>query len=203
VLLSVLLLVDDLSRGAHRKVVVNYLSTFGAATVAAGATIWAAGYYMSQRRLRLADFDDREARAYPRFLSLRLAGDVGLEADVYEAYRLGFGDRVITSSQASGILRSALAAGRDTSQVPEWRHSQTNISAAAAHYYDVCCTLGTDIYSVAPEQRVELVDRWLDRALQLATELERVGIRRGYYTELAHQATWLNAFRRWRAHAGL
>lgn len=201
-LLAILVLVDDLVRGAGRLALTNYVGTFGAVASAAGASIWSTGYYLSQRRLRLSDFEDKVARAYPRYASLRLAGDIGLEYDIQEACRGGLGDRVLTDTRDSAALRAALLARSYPHSVPEWQFAQSNISAAAGHYNEVAFRLG-QLATLTPNQRLEAVHRWLEGAVALSRDLAAVGISNSHYTELQHQSVWLSAFNMWRAHARL
>jgi hypothetical protein len=198
-LLSLLLLIDDLVRGAGKTAVVSYVGTFGAVASAAGASVWSSGYYLSQRRLKLADFEDKIGRAFPRYHSLKLAGDIGLQQDIEECYRQ-FGDRILTDTRDGQTLKQALSSG--TYPPPEWEYSQSNIPAAAGHYTEVSYRLG-QIATQSPEKRVETVQRWLEGAVQWASNLKRIGITTSDKTELTHQAVWLSAFNNWRSYSGL
>jgi hypothetical protein len=200
-LLSLLLLIDDLIRGAGKTVVVNYVGTFGAVASAAGASVWSSGYYLGQRRLKLADFEDKIARAMPRYHSLKLAGDVGLQNDIERVYA-EFGDRILTDTTDGMTLRQALGAGTYPQTAPEWEYAQSNITAAAGHYTEVAFRLG-QLATLNPERRIETVQRWLDGALVWSGNLQRIGISQSSQTELTHQAVWLNAFQAWRSHAGV
>jgi hypothetical protein len=200
-LLSLLLLVDDLVRGARKTVVVNYVGTFGAVASAAGASIWSTGYYLSQRRLRLSDFDDRIGRAYPRYHSLKLAGDIGLQSDIEHLHR-EFGDRILSDTSDGRTLQSALHSGTYPDSSPEWEYSQSNINAAAGHYNEIAFRLG-QIASLSREKRIETVQRWLEGAVAWVRNLQRVGIPQSNQTEQTHQAVWLDAFQTWRSYAGL
>jgi hypothetical protein len=201
--LALLLMIDDLVRGAAKQAIVNYAGSLGAIATGAGATIWATGYYLSQRRLRLTDFDDKIARAYPRYYSLRLAGDVGLEHDLLTAFRGGAGDHVLLNTQASSILKAALLAGRSPSDVLEWRYSMSNLDAAMGHYNETMYKIGSELSALDRNRRIEMVQRWLERAATLAEELRGIGLVNSHYTELAHQRIWLKAYQDWRAHAGV
>ncbi len=79
---AILLLIDDLVRGAGKRVFVNYAGSFGPVAIAAGAWAFATGYFRSQRRLKLADFDEVEGRAFPRYFSLPLMGDVSPDTEL-------------------------------------------------------------------------------------------------------------------------
>jgi hypothetical protein len=198
-LLSLLLLIDDLVRGAGKTAVVNYVGTFGAVASAAGASIWSSGYYRGQRRLKLADLEDQEGRAMPRYHSLRLAGDIGLQGDIESAYRQ-FGDRILTDTKDGLSLMQALASG--TYPPPEWGYTQSNIAAAGGHYSEIAFRLG-QIASQSQDKRIETIKRWLDSAVIWSGNLQKIGITGSSQTELTHQAVWLNAFQAWRNHAGL
>jgi hypothetical protein len=202
-LLSLLILVDDISRGSGKRVVVNYAGSFGILAHVVGAYAWVSGYYLSQRRLKLSDYDDKKGLAMPRYFSPLLAGDVGLEDDAAKMYRRGFGQRVFIETDASRNLVAALARGASPSNVPEWEYRKSNISSAAAHYNHVCNSLTAFLRPLGQEARIEWATAWLEGAVQLAIDLENAGIQRSTQTELVHQRVWLNAFSRWRETAGL
>lgn len=201
--LALLLMVDDLVRGAGRRVIVSYMGSFGAVAAAAGASIWTAGYYLSQRRLKLADFEETVKRAKPRFFSLELAGDIGLEEDLETAYKSTVGQSFLTRSTSSATLRAALERGRSSSIVPEWEFRTSNITAAAAHYIEVVNTLGLYLSALGPKHRREYVHKWLKSAVQLARKLGQLGISPSHYTELSHQQVWLRSYETWMRHAGV
>jgi hypothetical protein len=198
-LLSILLLADDFVRGAGRTVVVNYVGTSGALASAVGVSVWSSGYYRSQRRLKLADFEENFGRAMPRYHSLKLAGDIGLERDIELAYKQ-FGSRILTDTRDGQILERALASG--TYPPAEWAYSPTNVAAAAGHYNEAAYKLG-QLSTQTQEKRIETVQRWLETAVFWSGNLQKVGITASAQTELAHQAVWLDAFQSWRSHAGL
>jgi len=198
-LLSMLLLIDDFVRGAGKRVVLNYVGTFGAVASAAGASVWSSGYYRGQRRLRLADFEDQIGRAMPRYHSPRLAGDIGLEHDIEEAYKQ-YGDRLLIDTKDGSTLTRALASG--TYPPAEWAYAQSNVTAAAGHYVEVAYRLG-QLATQSHEKRIETVQRWLEGAVQWVGNLQKIGIAGSAQTELTHQGVWLEAFANWRAQAGL
>ena len=198
-LLSLLLLTDDLVRGAGKTALVNYVGTFGTVASAVGASIWASGYYRSQRRLKLADFEDQIARAMPRYQSLRLAGDIGLQEDIERAYAQ-YGDRLLTDTKDGLTLTRALASG--TYPPAEWEYAQSNITAAAGHYNEVAYKFG-QLATQTPERRIDTVQRWLEGSVQWVGKLQQIGVTASAQTELTHQAVWLNAFEGWRSHSGL
>jgi hypothetical protein len=200
-LLSLLILADDLNRGAGRQVIVNYMGSFGPVILAAGARIFASGYYLSQRRLKLADFEDKNARAYPRYMSKKLAGDIGIESDLQEAYRL-LGSTVLTDTPVSLPLNNAIRNGVATRRVPEWAYVQQNITAAAAHYNWVTLELGRMLSSALPEQRPAVVRRWLRAAARDAEVLRNGGISHNQ-SDITHQSVWLGAFEDWLQYAAI
>jgi hypothetical protein len=200
VLFGLLILVDDLVRGAGRQVIVNYVGSFGPVTAAAGATIWASAYYRSQRRMRLADQEEETGRAYPRFYSHTLAGDIGVENDLTRLKVAGLLPRIFSRSQASTALHSAIIAGRYPSAAPQWEYRPGMIWAAAAHYNDIACKTEAYFDSCGRSARVDAVEHWLSEATQLAQQVENQGISLNH-TDARHQAIWLSAFRKWRAYA--
>jgi len=202
-LYSLLLLVDDLVRGAGKRVIVNYMGTFGAVLRAAGASVWSTGYYLSQRRLRLADFETSDARAYPRYHSFKLAGDIGVRSDLETIVRSGLGPAVFYESEAARPLHAALLAGRRSDDVPAWKYEISNIRAAQVHHTSLMRGLGLSLEMRDDSNRINAVNRWLERASELATQISQLGIRDSYQTELSHQETWLQVFERWRKRSGL
>jgi hypothetical protein len=200
-LLAVLLMVDDLTRGAAKRAIVNYMGTFGPITVAAGATIYSTGYYLSQRRLKLSDFEDKDSRAYPRYLSLSLAGDIGISSDLADAYST-LGNRIFSQTPVAQPLHSAIQQGISTSRVPEWEYKQQNITAAGAHYNWSMLNVGNNFLAATAEEKRSLVHRWLREATRDAERLRLAGIDRSH-SDISHQAVWLGAFEDWLRLAGL
>jgi len=108
-LMALLVLVDDLVRGAGKKVIVNYVGTFGLVANAVGAEIWSTGYYLMQRRFSLKGMT---GIARPRYHSLALAGDIGVKEDLARIRNAGLVDKLMTPTSADAVLRTALARGK-------------------------------------------------------------------------------------------
>lgn len=200
---AILTLIDDVVRGAGKRVIINFAGAFGAIAMAAGAEIWSAGYYRSQRRLRLADLEETEGRAKPRYFSPYLLGDVGVETDLLAITKRGLAPRVFYNTASSVPLHAALAVGKPTSSVSQWEYRNGNIQAARAHYIQCIKDMDDLLMSVTQRRRVALVQSWLERAAHIADDLKRAGISHSAVTELDHQQTWLEVFQSWRAQAGL
>jgi hypothetical protein len=126
-LMALLVVVDDLCRGAQKKVVVNYLGTIGIVASALGAEVWSSGYFLNQRRFSLKA---KMGIAHPRYHSLAIAGDIGLKSDLAMIRDAGFADECMTPTTADAVLRSALKQGKSPANVPEWRYSPNNCTAA-------------------------------------------------------------------------
>lgn len=201
---SLLMMADDLSRGAGKRVVVNYLGMFGLISMAAGTSVWASGHYRSHRRFRLADQEEERGSAMPRLYSLGLLGDVGVEDNAALIYASSHRDHVLYETRDSRPLYRAFAAGRSSSDVPAWRYRQGNIKAAAAHYYQTCKDADDLISACEQGTRVRLVEKWLERAVRVADDLRQMRtLETGSHTDLGHQKVWLNAYRKWRSVSGL
>jgi len=200
VLFALLILIDDLSRGASKQAIVNYIGPFGAAAVAAGATVWSSGYYRSQRRMRLSDQEEDVGRAYPRFYSAALAGDIGVQLDLLQLSHTPLLQQVFSRTQASRSLLHALQTDTYPQSSPDWEYRPGNIWAAAAHYNDVCCKQEAFFDSHDQRGRIEFVDRWLCQAERLAGEVRRAGVD-PTHTDLRHQSIWRSAYQRWRQYA--
>jgi hypothetical protein len=197
-LLALLTLIDDLTRGAGRQVIVNYMGTFGALATAAGASLWGTGYYPSQRKLKRADFDDKEAYAYPRYYSLRLLGDIGLKDDLLRICELGFGKRLLPRTASASDLHAALQRGAAPDTLPLWEYKPGNHALAMPHYYECMYTLGRHLDSLTQPERINFVQKLLETAATLADELKELRPKLSQRTEITHQGAWLSAFRTWR-----
>ncbi len=197
VLLALLVISDDLSRGAGRRVIVNYIGTFGAVMSGAGTVIWASGYYRSQRRLRLTDYEESMGLAQPRLFSLGLVGDVGLEEDLPVAFAKGFGARLLkpTSDQSVPLLQ-ALTAGTYPLSTPQWAYRSNNLTAATAHYLSINDRIANSLDTFELPRRREFVLRWLKNAASLAEQLSDLKMRPPI-TDSGHQSVWLSAFSDW------
>jgi hypothetical protein len=195
---SLLHIVGALALRANMAVVVGYQGVVGAALVAAGAVSWSTGYYKRLRRLRLADYGpEAGGRARPRFLSLALAGDIGVEHGIDAVWRAG--NRVaITRTAASQPLLAALSARQLAAGSPEWAYTPGNITAAWGHYCLVLDQICTSMVGQQTEARVDQCSQWLARA---ADGIERLRGLAGFDTnasETLHQRAWSRAFDNWR-----
>lgn len=197
VLLSLLVITDDLVRGARRRVITNYIGSFGAVMSAAGGGLWASGYYRSQRRLRLVDYEDAMGLAQPRFFSPAFAGDIGLDADLPVAFARGYGRALLhpPTEQSTPLLQS-LAAGTYPATAPQWAYRSNNLTAATAHYLAVHDGLANAIDSLDVDRRRNFLLRWLKRSADLAGTLSELGMRPPT-TDSGHQAVWLSAYAEW------
>lgn len=206
-LLSLLLLTDDLVRGARREVIVNYMGAFGAIAHAAGAKIWATGYYRSQRRLRSSDMDDATGRQFPRYYSTPLLGDVGVEEELDIVAAHAARDRVLIDAPSSARLNQVLRAGGRVNDVAEWQYRQGNFRAAAAHYNTLMHQLGMALEGVSPDRRVDVVHKVLVHAERVAEQVKGAitqnGRRANGPTDTGTQSIWRGAFETWRNIAGI
>jgi hypothetical protein len=199
---SLIVIVDDLVRGAGRKVMVNYAGSFGAVLAAVGADIWSSGYYLSQRRLKTTDFTKKQGGSQrPRYFSLPLAGDIGVEKDLDTAVKAKLLHRIITPSPTADPLHAALRAGKNVAAVPGWEYQGT-VAPAGAHYNACMVRLGAELEGLAPSERCDFIEQWLTNAVAIADDLREAKIPETRATELNHQSTWLNAFQAWRKRSG-
>jgi hypothetical protein len=196
-LMSLLILVDDLQRGANKKIIVNYFGTFGLVAKAVGAHIWSSGYYLTQRRFSRKGMT---GRARPRYHSLALAGDIGLKEDLARIQQAGLADRFMTPTTVDAVLRAALKRGKTPADVPQWKHSLGNCAAAQEHYLEIATTTGGKLDAMAPTDQIEWVHDWLKNAVDLTNVLKEKGL--GVTaTETDHQKVWLDVFEEWRSYA--
>ena len=195
-LMSLLVLVDDLHRGAKKKVVVNYVGTFGLVARTVGAEIWSSGYYLMQRRFSLMATG---GRARPRYHSLALAGDVGLKEDLARIQSAGLAEKVMTPTKADAVLRSALKKGKTPADVAEWKYAQGNITAARHHYLEIASNVASQLQGMKPAKRVEWTEAWLKNAVELASDLKKKSLVDA--SDVDHQKVWLDVFTDWRNYA--
>ena len=195
-------IVDDLVRGAKRRVLVNYAGTFGIVCIALGAELWSSGYYLSQRRLKASDLHKKDGGAqFPRYFSYALAGDVGIERDLEALVKKRLIGAVATRTDPAAPLHAALREGQSPERVATWAYRKTNVAAASAHYNTIMHRLGAELAVLSSADRVMFVEHWLGTAAALAERLAQAGIRHSRATELDHQALWLDLFREWRTMA--
>lgn len=206
-LLSLLLLTDDLVRGAGREVIVNYMGTFGAVARAAGAKVWATGFYRSQRRLRSSDMDDATGRQFPRYYSTRLLGDIGVEEhlDLIAAHAVR--DRVLVNAPSSQQLNDVLRRGGRVSDVAQWQYRSGNFRAAAAHYNTLMHQLGTALEGVEADRRLDVMNKLLVRAEHIAEQVKDATIRSvkrtAGPTDTGSQRIWRATYESWRNLSGV
>jgi hypothetical protein len=196
-LMALLVLVDDLVRGAGKKVIVNYVGTFGLVANAVGAEIWSTGYYLMQRRFSLKGMT---GIARPRYHSLALAGDIGVKEDLARIRNAGLLDKLMTPTSADAVLRTALANGKDPGSVPEWKYSPNNSSAAQEHYLQIVSETGAKLDTMSPAQRQDWVRKWLIEAVKLVDVIEQKELV-GMATDTSHQKVWLDVFTDWSSYA--
>jgi hypothetical protein len=201
-LLALLILCDDIARGAGKRVLVNYIGPFGAVMLATGASVWASGYYRSQRRMKLADQEEDVGRSYPRFYSSPFAGDLGVQDDLQLLSRTDLFHKVFSRSRASLPLLHAIQNGTYPQSAPQWEYRPGNIWAAAAHYNDICCKIDAYLDTKDTQGKIEAVDRWLAQSAAFSKAASDAGVS-GTHSDMRHQDIWLSAFRKWRNYAGV
>jgi|ERR1700733_1594079 len=196
-LMALAIIVDDLCRGAHKQVVVNYVGTFGLVASALGADVWSSGYFLNQRRFSLKG---KMGIAHPRYHSLALAGDIGLKVDLAQIREAGLLDQCMTPTKADAVLRAAMKQGKSPANVPEWKYGPNNCTAAQQHYLEVMSETGAKLQSMKVEDRQEWVKKWLTNAVQLVDRLEKQELL-SMATDTSHQRVWLNVFKEWGSYA--
>jgi hypothetical protein len=199
-LLCVMILTDDLCRGAKKDVIINYCGSFGAVASAAGASSWASGYSQKQRRFSLVA---KSGRSHPRYYSLALAGDIGVEHDLDRIHTQAhfLAAQLMTSTEAAAKLRGALFAGHSVEEIPEWEYTLGNTPAARKHYMEVVTSFGAKLEGLSRSERVKEIHRWLKEAQSLASQLAKIGFPATGPTDVVHQRVWLEVFEKWQRYA--
>ena len=199
-LLSLLIIVDDICQGANKRVVTNYLGHFGLVLTAAGAETWTSGYYRSQRRMRLSDQEEQDGRAYPHLFSDTLSGNIGLEKDLPLLYSKGLLKKILNRTKASDSLFRSLQATGGIDAAPAWAYKPGTVTAASAHYLDVCSKMDAFADSKRTNEKLDAVQRWLQFATELAAEVKAAGAS-STHTDIRHQEVWLSAFHKWKSYS--
>lgn len=194
---AILRLVDALVGGGGKRVLVGYAGSFGAIARAAGAEGWVSGFYLTQRRLQLAGFEEKKGAAMPRYYSPTLLGDIGLEEDIAAVASTPLFKQLSFDSRPADPLHAALANGKTPADVPEWVFGKSILAAAKGHYNLCQVALDKAVEILGPVQRVAHVKRQLTAAAELAGRLKAAGLESGRYTDLNHQTGWLEAFELW------
>jgi hypothetical protein len=196
-LMALLILTDDLCRGAGKKVIINYVGTFGFVASAVGADIWSSGYYLNQRRFSLKG---KMGRAHPRYHSLPLAGDIGLKEDLPRIHDEGLAERCLSPTNADAVLRTALQQNKTPADVPEWKYRANNCTSAQEHYLEIASDTAAKLEAMSLKERQKWVAGWLQYAVHLANVLKEKEIV-GMATDTQHQKVWFDVFREWQDYA--
>jgi hypothetical protein len=193
VVLAMMQLIDRVANTAGLPVVVGPSSLAAVSLLAAGASSIATGYYRSLRRIRLADSVDKEGRAYPRFSSSALLGDIGVERDaaLFARSQLRI---ALTETPVSNPLLKALTVGSQSRTPTEWEYSPGNVTAAWSHYLWVAKAKVDELDALTAPQRKERVRQWLNQARRFAEMARATPGFGGSPTEIVHQAAWEAAF---------
>jgi len=139
-------------------------------------------------------------RARPRYHSLALAGDIGLKEDLARIQQAGLADKFMTPTSADGVLRAALQRGKTAEDVPEWRHSLNNCTAAQRHYLEIASDTGAKLEKMTPDNRRKWVREWLKNSVYLVSVLKEKNLV-GMSTDISHQKVWLDVFEEWNTYA--
>lgn len=190
---ALLRLCDGLKSAGVTRIMIGYAGTAGLLTLAAGADAWTSGWLRSERRLKLADFEDPTGRAFPAYYSHPLAGELHLENDLDNAVAKGFLPRLADETSASKGLLAALRANKKSSVVAEWQHRMGNTPSSREHFLLASARETNALAAMSPAQARDATKAWLEKAEVLATDLYSVGSFNAR-TAVNHQAGWLAAF---------
>jgi hypothetical protein len=149
---ALLRLCDGLKNGGVERIMVGYAGTAGLLTLAAGADAWTSGWWRSERRLKLADFEDPTGRAYPAYYSHALAGELHLESDLDNAVAKGFLPHLEDETSASRGLLTALRANKTCSVVQEWQYRMSNTPSSREHFLLACARETNALSALSPAQ---------------------------------------------------
>jgi len=192
---ALLRLCNGLKAGGVQRVMVSFAGTAGLLCMAAGADAWVTGWFKSQRRMRLSDFERTEGRVVPAYYSHPLGGEFHMLMDLDRGVGAGFLDRIAdTTPESEGLLR-ALGAGRPVASVPAWQHRIGNRSASINHFLMVSAR-ETALRALLSDVEIHAhAAAWLDAAYALSADLQRIGPFNPR-TAVNHQFGWRGAFER-------
>jgi hypothetical protein len=156
-----------IGRRLGKDVVVNFADAFGLACLSVGAKAFAGGYDRKCRNLDYEHFEERNGGgAFPKFFAL---GTTAYYRPARDMERLR-DERLLRMLEpdrtgASTSLFEALHAGRAAEDVPEWRESRNNVTAAKAHLIERMCN-ATDALSALSDHsdKVAWTLDWLQDA---------------------------------------
>ena len=189
---SILDLVHIFSKEAELRVVVNFFGFFGLALLAAGAEIWASGWYKSVYRLRIADAL-AGGRAYPSYWNYPTVTDIHLGEDFDILIRKGLLPLIKDKTSASDGLLSAVSKGIPSDNVPAWNYRQSNVAMAREHFFRSAINASQSHSKLSWKKNVNKVEKWLENASMRALKIEGA-LGRSQRTITRHVAAWHRAF---------
>lgn len=180
-----------------REVVVNFADSFGLACVAVGASAFAGGYEQKSRRLDFENFVEREGGGpFPKFFSMSTASYYRPERDMQRIrderlLRLLVQDR----TRPSESLFAALESGANVADLPDWRESRNNVSAARAHLIECMCNATATLNGMSSDsERAQWVLAWLQNAERDAAYLDSRFESAPLDDDGRHTRVWREAF---------
>jgi hypothetical protein len=194
---STLLYISYVLGEQNGKIVfINFADSFGYACLAVGATGFGGGYSNKTRRMNFIDFiDDAGGRAYPRFYSHNLILELLTERDLTklrDARLLRLLKSDLTNSSEN--LLTALNEGRSANDVPEWRESLNNTTAATIHKIERLVKACDELSSIGSSSRVDHVLEWLQTAEANQLLLQSRFSTAPLEDDGRHIAVWARAF---------
>lgn len=186
-------LVRDFRASGVNRVVVPLAGVAGMLGVALGAEVWSTGWYRSERRVRLPDFEesDEQKMSIPTYYSHLLAGDIHLKTDLDNINAKKLLPLVADATPSSAGLLRALRAGQVVASVAEWTPTRSNVTAAREHFVAALVRETAAMRALPVDQRVDAAKRWLDNASNVAVKVSAVG-EFHERTALGHQRAWRN-----------
>ncbi len=160
-----LLFMSRVIQRSSKAVFINYADDLGHACIAAGATGFASGTSFKSRRLCLSDFEDRTGGStFPRLYSHSLIGDFSMEdlGQIRDERLLRY-----IGSDATPIaepLYAALKARGSAHDVPAWRPSKNNVTAANKHRVMLMAQKARELVQLDETAQLNSVLHWLQEA---------------------------------------
>ena len=190
-------LVRDFRASGIRRIVVPLAGVAGLLGAAVGAEVWSTGWYRSERRLRLSEFEDSDEQrmSIPTYYSHLLAGEIHLKTDLDTINAGGLLSLVADQTPASEGLLLALRSGHVVASVAPWEARKSNVAAAKEHFVTALLRETHRMRALAVDQRFDAAKRWLDNAIGVAAKISSLGDFHDR-TALGHQRAWRSVLER-------
>ncbi len=194
---SILHLIHMCKNEAKVNVIVNYLGAFGFICSAIGADVWAADWYKSMYRFKIAD-QIAGGRAYPKYWSFPCVMDINMNEDFDAIVKSNMLALIADSTPSSSGLLDAAKNKVRAEDVPAWAYRMSNVTAAKCHFLESVLQAENMFSKQFGVAKIDMVEKWLETASSRAEKIQTV-IGSNSATEIRHVRPWYEALKIYRA----